>query len=83
MARLRGLDDEAPCLRLEEFEVADVAVQLARVFADQLVAFAELECVCESLCDKEEEDEEEGGGTWAAGSGFQNMALMDSMTVDI
>jgi len=55
VARLGGLNDEAACLRLEKFEIADVTVQLARVFADQLVAFAELEGVCESLCDKEED----------------------------
>jgi len=80
VARLGGLNDEAACLRLEKFEIANVTVQLARVFADQLVAFAELESVCESLCDKEEDgEEEEGSDTWAAGSGFQNIALIDSM----
>lgn len=52
----------------------DVAVELARVLTDELVAFAELGVVSVAW-----EGVLQGRFTWTAGSGPQIMALMDSM----
>lgn len=70
-----------------------MAVEFAGVFTDQLVTFPELFgerggivnsgfCLCE-YCSYRAREEAVGRrrvlGTWTAGSGFQKMALMDSM----
>jgi hypothetical protein len=73
LGTLIGSDYEGFGLVLDNFEVSDVAVELAGVLSDELIAFSDLLLVrwcsktgwCELTC--------------SLGSGFQNSAFIDSM----
>lgn len=74
----RRLADEVFRLILDSLELRNVAIEFARVCADELVAFADLQGVRQSVSWADD------GGvvpTWACGSGLKKTDLMDSIVM--